>query len=71
LKIKIFSLNLFKKMERKEIKKRIEARGFKKSWLAKEIGISAVMFSYFINGHKEISEKKKKALSDILNIEVH
>lgn len=49
-------------MEAKEILSKIENSGFKKKWLAEKCGVSDVLFSYYINGTRQMPEKVKKEL---------
>ena len=51
-----------------KVKQRIKARGLKKSFVANEIGLSAVMFSYYLNGKRNLSEEKEFNLKRYLKL---
>jgi plasmid maintenance system antidote protein VapI len=46
---------------------RIEQSGLKKVWLAKQLGVSKVTFSYYINGTRNFPEDMKRKLNEILD----
>lgn len=48
-------------------KERIEETGLKKKWIAEQIGISSVTFSYYINGTRNMPEDVERELKRILN----
>lgn len=46
--------------------KKIKERGLKKNWIAKQIGISQVLFSFYITGARPMPEHIERRLRDIL-----
>lgn len=44
----------------------IEKTGLKKVWLAGQLGVSKVTFSYWINGTRHMPDDMKKKLDDLL-----
>jgi len=50
-------------MDYKEI---IKEKGLKKRWIADKIGVSRVLFSYYINGTRSMPESVEKQLKAIL-----
>ena len=50
------------------IKKRIKDRGLKKSFVAGQMGISVVMFSYFLNDKRNLSLENENKLKTILGL---
>lgn len=50
------------------VKRRIEKLGLKKSHVAKKIGITNVMLSYYLNGKKNLSEEKSRELFKYLGL---
>lgn len=51
-----------------DYQKYIQESGYMKKFIAKEIGVSAVMFSYFLSGKKNLLPEKKMKLHRLLNI---
>jgi len=49
-----------------DFNKEIKERGLKKSWVAKQIGISNVLFSYYLTGTRSMPEHVEKKLKDVL-----
>ncbi len=54
-------------MEAKDIKHAIETKGLKKSWVAKQIGVSNALVTKWLNGITEPNDKHKLDLRRILN----
>ena len=52
----------------KKAKERIESMGIKKNHVAKRLGITDVMFSYYLNGKRNLSALKESELLKILQI---
>jgi len=50
------------------IKKRIEERGIKKKFIAKEIGISDVLLSYYLNEKRKMPEHIKARIRGFLKV---
>lgn len=48
------------------IHERIRELGIKKKWLAKKIGISNVLLSYYLTGSRPMPDKIKKKILEIL-----
>lgn len=55
-------------MNKEEVKERIHVLGLKKSFIAKKIGISNVMFSYYLSDKKNISAEKENILKGFLGL---
>lgn len=53
---------------REQIKNRIKELGYKKSWIAEQVGITSVWLSYYINGKKDMHKSKEVKLFDLLGI---
>jgi len=49
-------------------KERIESMGIKKKHVAKRLGVTDVMFSYYLNGKRNLIEAKETELLKILQI---
>ena len=49
-----------------DFKKRIDERGLKKSWIAKKMGISQTLLSFYLNNDRPIPEDRKNHLTQIL-----
>ena len=49
-----------------DFNKEIKERGLKKSWVAKQIGISNVLFSYYLTGTRSMPEHVENKLKDVL-----
>jgi len=47
-----------------DFNKEIKDKGLKKSWVAKQIGISNVLFSYYLTGTRSMPEHIEKRLKD-------
>ena len=45
---------------------RIKEKGLMKSWIAKQIGISNVLFSYYLNGTRPMPEHIERKLKEVL-----
>jgi predicted transcriptional regulator len=45
----------------------IGEKGLKKSWIAKQIGISNVLLSYYLTGTRSMPEHIEKKLKDLLS----
>jgi predicted transcriptional regulator len=50
-----------------DYKERIREKGLLKSWIAKKIGISNVLFSYYLNGTRPMPEHVEIKLKEILS----
>jgi predicted transcriptional regulator len=61
-------MDLSQKLDLEKVKDKIEELGVKKSFVAKKIGITNVMFSYYLNGRKSISKEKEFELQKFLNL---
>lgn len=48
----------------------IEKRGYKKKWVAKQLGVSQSILSRWINGHSKPSLMSALMLAEILNCKV-
>lgn len=55
-------------MNYKKVKDVIFEKGLKKSFVAEQIGVTNVWLSYYLNGHKELSDDKMEKLKDLLGI---
>lgn len=44
------------------VKRRIKTLGLKKSFLADKIGVTSVMFSYYLSGERKLSKEKENKL---------
>ena len=53
---------------REQIKNRIKELGYKKSWIAEQVGITSVWLSYYINGKKDMHKSKEAKLFKLLGI---
>ena len=49
-----------------DYQKRIEEKGLKKNWIAKQLEISQTLLSFYLNGDRDIPEDRKQKLSKIL-----
>ena len=49
-----------------DFNKEIKDKGLKKSWVAKQIGISNVLFSYYLTGTRSMPEHIEKRLKEFL-----
>jgi len=49
-----------------EVKRKIKEKGLKKSFVADKIGVSVVMFSYYLNKQRNLSEEKEQRLKTFL-----
>lgn len=49
-----------------EYKKKIAEKGLRKDWIAKKLGISKTLLSFYLNGDRSIPEERKKQLEEIL-----
>lgn len=49
-----------------DFNERIRERGLKKSWIAKQIGISSVLLSYYLTDTRPMPEHIDRKLKDIL-----
>jgi predicted transcriptional regulator len=49
-----------------DYKKRIKELGLKKIWIANRLGISQVLFSYYITGSRPMPEHIERKLKEIL-----
>jgi predicted transcriptional regulator len=47
--------------------KTIKEKGLFKKWIAKQIGISNVLLSYYLNGTRPMPDHIERKLKDILN----
>lgn len=47
--------------------KKIEEKGLLKKWIAKQIGISNVLLSYYLNGTRPMPEHIEKRLKTLLS----
>lgn len=45
----------------------IKEKGLKKKWIAEKIGISKVLFSFYITGSRPMPEHIERKLKEILN----
>tara|TARA_R110002012_G_C11459235_1_gene592598 strand:- start:552 stop:719 length:168 start_codon:yes stop_codon:yes gene_type:complete len=50
------------------VKNRIKQKGLKKSFVAEKIGVTNVMFSYFLNDKRNLSLDKELKLKELLNL---
>lgn len=48
-------------------KEKIKALGVSNKYFAKKLGVSTVMFSYYMTGTHDIPEDKKKRLDSLIN----
>lgn len=55
-------------MNYKKVRDVIFEKGLKKSFVADKIGVSNVWFSYYLNGHKELSDDKLEKLKTVLGL---
>ncbi len=49
-----------------DYKKKIKEKGLKKVWIAKKLGISQVLFSYYITGTRSMPYHIESKLKEIL-----
>ena len=49
-----------------DYKKKIQEKGLRKDWIAKKLGISKTLFSFYINGNRSVPENIEKKLKEIL-----
>ena len=49
-----------------DFNKRIKEKGLKKSWIAKNIGISNVLLSYYLTGTRPMPDHIKENLKKVL-----
>jgi len=49
-----------------DYEKRIKEKGLKKIWIAKQIGISQVLFSFYMTGTRPMPEHIERKLKEIL-----
>ena len=49
-----------------DFNKQIQDKGLKKSWIAKQIGISNVLLSYYLNGTRPMPEHIERKLKEVL-----
>ena len=49
-----------------DYQEKILEKGLKKSWIAKQLGISQTLFSFYLTGERVIPEDRKQKLREIL-----
>jgi predicted transcriptional regulator len=50
-----------------ELVKKIEDKGLKKTWLARQLGISSTLLSFYLTGTRDMPEDRKRKLEEILS----
>jgi len=53
-------------LEGKDYKKLIEEGGLRQSWIAKKIGVTPAMFSFFLNGKRRMRQEYITKLNKVL-----
>lgn len=49
-----------------DFNEKIKERGLKKTWIAKQIGISNVLLSYYLTGTRSMPEHIERSLKEVL-----
>lgn len=49
-----------------DFKELIDSRGIRQNWVAKKIGIHAVLLNYYLNGTRPMPEEVKEKLENLL-----